>query len=695
MRITLGVVLALALILTLGSGQSLPEPSTFVSAHFTTLSSSNDWTQHAHNAQRTSYTSHVVPLPWRWKWAWNGPDANGAVSAGKFGLPRNSQPITGGGRVYIAAGSRGVFALNNADGSVVWNSMPCNAPVNSTPAYDPDTQSLFVVTTTGTLCKLNAATGQLQAQFVTGFSSDLPLPPAIWNDRVFFAMGNLVYALNKYSMQLIWYYNAASPVHTPPAYSPSRNRVIVVSEDLYVHAINNADGLQAWRVKPTPRTGGNPGDSTDFAEAMYGWPVIAEEHGYVLVRYRLDWGAIWRYPQTTDNAVIRSYLAANPSDQCVFVLDLDDGSVPFIANIGHGGFADGGYVPMGPQMVVKRLPDGKELVYTVIRGGHVNDNRWDSHPGEMVLDSTTVPGLQAGDVRWIDSHNFTNGTIFFPTDEQPHVTVSGDYVLFGHWEAGAAYRILDRSPSRGTFANPITTELAPAIVVSQEDPSCPFSSSHYCSDGLSGSREYPPGFYIYYRQGAVYDAYWSEYASWVVANNTVYFVSTDGAIVALESSNPPPLPSGMIFRVDRATGNVYTAGSFSSSGADLAEYISVSEPVEPGDVVELDPHNPKTYRKSRGPYSPLVVGVIATAPGMVLGAQKPDSRHVLALLGIVPVKATAENGPIHTGDLLTSAAIPGYAMRCDNPHQCEGATIGKALDPLPQGTGIIRVLLMR
>ncbi|MER3457429.1 MAG: hypothetical protein C4309_01070, partial [Chloroflexota bacterium] len=63
-----------------------------------------EWTQFAHDAQHTSYTDQVVPTPWRWKWAWNGPDPNGAVSPGKFGLPRNVQPITGGGRVYIAAG---------------------------------------------------------------------------------------------------------------------------------------------------------------------------------------------------------------------------------------------------------------------------------------------------------------------------------------------------------------------------------------------------------------------------------------------------------------------------------------------------------------------------------------------------------------------------------------------------------------
>ncbi|MCS6906914.1 MAG: PQQ-binding-like beta-propeller repeat protein, partial [Anaerolineales bacterium] len=100
-----------------------------------------DWYQHAADAQRTSYMPQSILIPWRWKWAWNGPDNRGGIVSGKFGLPRNSQPVVGGGRVYLAAGSRGVYALNNANGSVVWKRSNIGA-VNSTPAYDPDTGAL-------------------------------------------------------------------------------------------------------------------------------------------------------------------------------------------------------------------------------------------------------------------------------------------------------------------------------------------------------------------------------------------------------------------------------------------------------------------------------------------------------------------------------------------------------------------------
>jgi hypothetical protein len=155
--------------------------------------------------------------------------------------------------------------------------------------------------------------------------------------------------------------------------------------------------------------------------------------------------------------------------------------------------------------------------------------------------------------------------------------------------------------------------------------------------------------------------------------------------------------TGAIFRIERATGNVCTDGSFFSGNADVAEYILASEPLEPGDVVELDPHNPKHYRKAREPYSPWVAGVISTQPGVVLGARGHyvGERALLALLGRVPVKATTENGPIRPGDLLTSASKPGYAMRCVDVTQCEGAIIGKALEAFDEGEGAILMLVMR
>jgi hypothetical protein len=153
----------------------------------------------------------------------------------------------------------------------------------------------------------------------------------------------------------------------------------------------------------------------------------------------------------------------------------------------------------------------------------------------------------------------------------------------------------------------------------------------------------------------------------------------------------------LIFRVERTTGNVYADGNFTGGGADVAERIDVTEAVEPGDVVEIDPDNPGKFRKAREALSTRVAGVISTAPGVVLGnksAEHNDARPILALAGRVPVKVTAKYGAIAVGDLLVSSPIPGYAMKCPEKSQCIGAVIGKALEPLAEGSGLIEVQIV-
>lgn len=139
-------------------------------------------------------------------------------------LPRNSQPITGGGRVYIAAGSNGVYALSQASGSVVWNGRP-GGNINSTPAYDAETGAVFVVSANGTLYKLNASTGQTTGQFASGGTSTLPLPPAVVGDRVIFSMGDQVYAVSKTSLSQLWSYDAVGRVpHTTGVFAVAKQR---------------------------------------------------------------------------------------------------------------------------------------------------------------------------------------------------------------------------------------------------------------------------------------------------------------------------------------------------------------------------------------------------------------------------------------------------------------------------------------
>jgi hypothetical protein len=136
------------------------------------------------------------------------------------------------------------------------------------------------------------------------------------------------------------------------------------------------------------------------------------------------------------------------------------------------------------------------------------------------------------------------------------------------------------------------------------------------------------------------------------------------------------------------------AAAFSTASADVAEWVHVSEPVDAGDVLELDPANPGAYRKSRGGCSQLVAGVVSTEPGLTLGERLQGDRAPLALAGIVPVKACVEGGSIEPGDLLVAASVPGYVRRRDEAADAECGLVGKALTALVSGDGLILVLLM-
>lgn len=91
--------------------------------------------------------------------------------------------------------------------------------------------------------------------------------------------------------------------------------------------------------------------------------------------------------------------------------------------------------------------------------------------------------------------------------------------------------------------------------------------------------------------------------------------------------------------------------------------------------------------------------IYSTRPGM-LGADKNGTSRVdpdevpVAIVGIVPTKVSAMNGRIRVGDLLTTSSTPGYAMRCANRVKCVGAIVGKALEPLAGGRGVIKMLVM-
>ncbi len=138
----------------------------------------------------------------------------------------------------------------------------------------------------------------------------------------------------------------------------------------------------------------------------------------------------------------------------------------------------------------------------------------------------------------------------------------------------------------------------------------------------------------------------------------------------------------------------------------LAEYFPVQEAVEVGDVVVASRDEPGSVRRGRTAGDPAVVGIVAHEPGVLLGrgpsaiaaadaglSAALDQAHVpIALAGTVPCRVDAGYGAIQVGDLLTASPTAGHAMRATNP--APGTVVGKALEPLAEGTGLIRVLVL-
>lgn len=144
-----------------------------------------------------------------------------------------------------------------------------------------------------------------------------------------------------------------------------------------------------------------------------------------------------------------------------------------------------------------------------------------------------------------------------------------------------------------------------------------------------------------------------------------------------------------------------TAWNGTTIGGDYAEAVDVRgarDEYSPGDLIAIDDAEAGRFSKSAEPYSRLVAGVYSTKPGLTgrrtTAPRLSSSVEVpMALIGIVPVKATTENGAIKRGDLIVSSSRPGYGMKGTDRDRLVGAVIGKALGELNSGTGVIEVLL--
>jgi gentisate 1,2-dioxygenase len=111
----------------------------------------------------------------------------------------------------------------------------------------------------------------------------------------------------------------------------------------------------------------------------------------------------------------------------------------------------------------------------------------------------------------------------------------------------------------------------------------------------------------------------------------------------------------------------------------------------------VDPRGKRQLTIASEPYSTLVAGIYSTKPGVLATPHKMSGAAAneipLAIVGIVPCRVSAENGSIEPGDLLVTSATSGHAMKGTDRARMLGAVVGKALEPLSEGKGVIQVLV--
>lgn len=148
-------------------------------------------------------------------------------------------------------------------------------------------------------------------------------------------------------------------------------------------------------------------------------------------------------------------------------------------------------------------------------------------------------------------------------------------------------------------------------------------------------------------------------------------------------------PAGTLStKVLTITGGADVAEPFNMSGVDIAK----------GSVVVIDEANPGHLKISERPYDTRVAGIVSGAnginPGISLSQQGiVEGGENVALSGRAYVLADASGGAIRPGDLLTTSAAPGYAMKVTDQAKAQGAILGKAMSGLNTGKGMVLALV--
>lgn len=378
---------------------------------------------------------------------------------------------------------------------------------------------------------------------------------------------------------------------------------------------------------------GSRGLRLDYAEQNTGFPFLTSTLGINVT------GGCWG--NAISNGVLGGTIAGGG-----YVVE-DGGGVQSYANIitGNFGSVGGGYENIAGD-------------YSTVSGGYDNG----------AFDSGTVPGGYG---------NFADGEGSFALGRYARAGDDGSFV----WSDGSQY-YFDTGPNQ-------FDALATGGVSLQTGG----GGLTITSSGLAGINTTTPQYALEVNGAvAVVDGESGEQA---------YIGGVGSGDVYVGSFNPN-ISQVSFINLGSAKAMQIIVGSITiTGGSDLAEPFPISQATQEapqGAVVVIDEENPGHLKLSDRPYDSRVAGVVSGANGINPGIQMQQQGLLeggknVALSGRVYVQADASNGPIKPGDLLTTSATPGRAMKVSDHSKAEGAILGKAMTGLKEGEGMVLVLV--
>jgi hypothetical protein len=313
-------------------------------------------------------------------------------------------------------------------------------------------------------------------------------------------------------------------------------------------------------------------------------------------------------------------------------------------------------------------------------------------PGATLVDDNT--GGPYGYSFWI--HSYNHPSLYVRSDSS-----SG---IYGGTEADNAPGILGATSGSGNASHGVEATMSGASA------SCP-SGTTECGSGIYGTAS-----------GDAYAGFlYGENRSAIIAiqgDNTYYGLWVDSVIA--------PNGKGIWTDGESAFGDYVTfSGGKSGYVIDIA-LNDGAEPLEKGDVVVISGYDAAVVgsipvvrvRKATQANTEGVMGVVdvqyvpcleksSLEAGQACGGfethvttiQPGEYLGVVTLGAYEALKVDATTGPIHPGDLLTTSASTGRAMKAAKlsvqgvDFYAPGTIIGKALGGLEEGTGIIPVFV--